>query len=109
MRQGGVEIICRYFTLEREKVESVENFECECTPRPGDSRRKAAKSQELYVAARSANGVVTSAESNVDGVYARKVDDDEVLLNWTWAWARRLPMTELNHHAEFLQGGVVVK
>ena len=32
----------------------------------------------------SSKGVVTSAESNIDGVNTRNIDDHEVLLNRTW-------------------------
>lgn len=65
--------------------------------------------QQLDMAPGSSNHVVTGTESNIDGVDTQKIDNHKVFVNRTGARTRRLAVTKLNHQAQFLQGGVVIK
>ncbi len=78
-------------------MKCIENIESEGTLWPCDGQWEATESKELDVTCGTSGCIMAGTISNVDGVYTRKIDNDEVFLNGTGAGTSWAIVTELDH------------
>lgn len=110
MFESPMKVVEVCFCLEIELMEEIHERECEGRMRTRMRRREPSYAEQLGPMKLIAFVViVATTERHVDGVYARKIDDDEVFQSALRVSARSAKVPEMHTKACFAQAGLRVE